>query len=71
MSEILGSSGNAQVLDLDANGANIFTPAYAVYEQNIPVRVVLFNYVTDQTGATDLTVSISVDGTSPATVNVK
>ena len=55
MAEVLGPSNNAQVLDLEANGGNPNTPAYAIYENGNPVRVLLFNYITDSSGANDLT----------------
>jgi hypothetical protein len=56
MEEALGSSNTAQVLDLLPNNANlnIYTPAYAIYEgKNLEL---LFNYVTDSSGASDLSV---------------
>jgi hypothetical protein len=62
MSEILGSSNKSQILDLNANGGNIFTPAYAVYEDGTPMRLALFNYMTDPSGAATYTVEISVGG---------
>ncbi|KAG5640479.1 hypothetical protein DXG03_008374 [Asterophora parasitica] len=62
MAETLGPSNGSQVLDLNANSGNIYTPAYAIYENGNPVRVALFNFVTDPSGASDLTVSISIGG---------
>jgi len=62
MAEALGSSSPSQVLDLNANGGNIFTPGYAIFEGGNPVRLALFNYVTDPSGASDYTVAISVGG---------
>ena len=56
MEEALGSSNTAQVLDLLPNNANIYTPAYAIYEGENLERVLLFNYVTDSSGASDLSV---------------
>ncbi|KAJ6543333.1 hypothetical protein B0H10DRAFT_2135375 [Mycena sp. CBHHK59/15] len=56
----IGPSNTSQVLDLQANGANEFTPAYAIYEGGNPVRVALFNYITDASGASDVTAVISV-----------
>jgi hypothetical protein len=67
----LGSSNVAQVLDLQANGANDYTPGYAIYENGQPVRVALTNFITDQSGNNDYTASISIGGTVPAQVKVK
>ncbi|KAG5638702.1 hypothetical protein H0H81_010927 [Sphagnurus paluster] len=78
MAETLGPSNGTQVLDLNANGGNIYTPAYSIYENGNPVRVALFNFVNDPTGANTLQVSISVGGgqtgtnnATPAQVKVK
>ena len=62
MAETLGSSNLSQVLDLNANGGNIFTPAYVIFENGNPVRLALFNYVTDPSGESDYTASISIGG---------
>ena len=62
MAEILGPSGEARVLDLDANGGNAYTPGYAVYERGVPSRVALFNYVTDPSGASDYVVRLAIGG---------
>jgi hypothetical protein len=59
MAELLGSSGEAQVLDLDSNGGDSYTPAYAVYERGVPTKVALFNYITDPSGASDYVVRVS------------
>jgi len=76
MAEAIGTSNISQVLDL--NTTNIFTPAYAIYEGNQVMRVVLFNYVTDSSGANDYTATISIGGGqtgqsngTPASVQVK
>ena len=51
---------------------NIFTPAYAIYENGNLARMALFNYVTDPTGASTYTVSVAVTGTNvPSQVSVK
>ncbi|KAG6829523.1 hypothetical protein H0H87_011178 [Tephrocybe sp. NHM501043] len=78
MAETLGASNGSQVLDLNANGASLYTPAYAIYEGGNPVRVALFNFITDPSGASDLTVSIAIgggdtgqQGATPAQVKVK
>ncbi|KAJ7224556.1 glycoside hydrolase family 79 protein [Mycena pura] len=78
MAEAMGPSNVTQVLDLQANNNNEFTPAYAIYEAGEPVRVALFNYITDPSGASDVTAVISVaqgaaggGGATPAQVKVK
>ncbi|KAG1744607.1 glycoside hydrolase family 79 protein [Suillus paluster] len=71
VAEVLGSSNVAQVLDLDANSGNDYTPGYAIYENGQPVRVALTNFITDPSGDNDYTASISIGGTVPAQVTVK
>ncbi|KAI0341170.1 hypothetical protein BDW22DRAFT_334247 [Trametopsis cervina] len=72
VAEALGTSGTAQLFDLGANGNNIFTPGYAIYENGNLARVLLVNFVTDPSGASTVTATISVpDGTIPASVSVK
>ncbi|KAF5376683.1 hypothetical protein D9615_007846 [Tricholomella constricta] len=78
LAETLGPSNGTQVLDLNANDGDIHTPGYAIYENGNPVRLALFNFVTDPSGASDLTVSISIGGgqtgqanATPAQVKVK
>ncbi|KAF7972459.1 hypothetical protein HWV62_17946 [Athelia sp. TMB] len=62
MAEALGSSNTAQVVDLQANGFNNYTPAYGIYENGRPARVALFNYLTDTSGASTYTASIGING---------
>ncbi|GJJ14346.1 hypothetical protein Clacol_008610 [Clathrus columnatus] len=62
VAEALGSSGNARVADLRLNGGSDTTPGYVIYEGDVPSRMVLFNYVTDPSGANNYTAQISVDG---------
>ncbi|KAF8064386.1 glycoside hydrolase family 79 protein [Lyophyllum atratum] len=78
VAETLGFSNTTQILDLNANNGDIHTPAYAVYENGDPVRVGIVNFVTDPSGASDLSVQIAVGGSgigqgnqSPASVQVK
>jgi hypothetical protein len=78
MAEALGPTGTAQVLDLEANNHDIYTPAYAIYENGTPMRVLLFNFITDSSGANDIVASISIGGNgtsqhggSPSQVRVK
>jgi len=77
MAEAIGPSNTTQVLDLQVNGNNEFTPGYAIYENGDPARVALFNYVTDPSGASDVTAVISVaqpnggGSSTPSSVQVK
>lgn len=72
VAEAFGSSNTSQIVDLQANGDNIFTPAYGIYENGNLARVALFNYVTDPSGASTYTTSISLaSGTVPSQVSVK
>ncbi|KAG8760410.1 hypothetical protein FRC11_000426 [Ceratobasidium sp. 423] len=78
IAEAFGKSGNAQIVDLGANSNNDNTPAYAIYENGNPVRVVLFNYIDDPTGANDYTANIAIGGqqtgqasTTPSSVQVR
>ncbi|KAG9217951.1 glycoside hydrolase family 79 protein [Pleurotus ostreatus PC15] len=78
MTESFGKSNQSRIIDLNANGDNIFTPAYAIYDQDVLSKVALFNYVDDASGASDYTATISVGGgntgapnSSPAEVKVK
>ncbi|KAG1733524.1 glycoside hydrolase family 79 protein [Suillus lakei] len=71
VAEALGASNTAQVLDLQANGGNDYTPGYAIYESGQPVRIALTNFITDPSGNSDYTASISIGGTVPAQVKVK
>jgi hypothetical protein len=75
MAEALGSSNTSQVLDLLPNNANIYTPAYAIYQGGNLARILLFNYVTDPSGASDLTVQLNLMGAGgsagPSQVQVK
>lgn len=72
VAETFGKSGKAQIVDVQANSGNIYTPGYAIYESGTLAKVALFNYVTDPSGASDYTVTLSIaDQTMPAEVYVK
>ena len=78
MAEILGRSNQSQVVDLGVNGAETSTPGYAIYENGAPMRLALFNYLDDTSGAHDLKVAISIGGgetdqpaSTPSSVRVK
>lgn len=72
LAEAFGTSGTAQIIDLQLNTDNIYTPGYAIYENGQLDKLALFNYVTDPTGATTYTVAVSFAGGSvPQQVSVK
>ncbi|KAH9929433.1 glycoside hydrolase family 79 protein [Fomitopsis serialis] len=78
VAEALGSSNTSRVIDLNANNGSIYTPAYAIYENNALARLALFNYVSDASGASNVTATISIDGgrmgeqvSTPQTVKIK
>lgn len=72
VSEAFGRSGKSQIIDLQANGGNIYTPGYAIYDNRNLDKVALFNYITDPSGASKYTATISMPGGSvPAQVSVK
>ncbi|EJD44078.1 hypothetical protein AURDEDRAFT_88289 [Auricularia subglabra TFB-10046 SS5] len=59
VAEALGKSDRSRVIDLYPD--NQYTPAYGIYdEQGNPEKVLLMNYMTDTTGASDYTAQISV-----------
>lgn len=68
--EALGPSNVSQVVDLSAENDNIYAPAYAIYENGAPVRLALFNYVSDSSGASDYTATISLGGADLPSGNV-
>ncbi|KAJ6605171.1 hypothetical protein DFH09DRAFT_1017814, partial [Mycena vulgaris] len=72
VAEVLGKTNTSQLLDLQGNNANIFTPQCVVYENGNIAKVALFNYVTDASGVSDYTATITLnDGTVPNSVKVK
>ncbi|KAJ7493696.1 hypothetical protein FB451DRAFT_1360450 [Mycena latifolia] len=72
VAEVLGKTNTSQLLDLQGNDGNIFTPQYAVYENGNIAKVALFNFVTDPSGTSDYTATITLNGgTVPSSVRVK
>ncbi|KAG9073971.1 hypothetical protein FRC06_011017, partial [Ceratobasidium sp. 370] len=71
VSELFGKSGNSRIVDLHPNNAEDLTPGYAVYENGVPTRVLLINYVDDASGNHDVTARIAVQGNAPQQVRVK
>ncbi|KAG9082302.1 hypothetical protein FRC06_005131 [Ceratobasidium sp. 370] len=71
VAELFGKSGNARIVDLNANNGENLTPGYVVYENGAPTRVLLINYIDDATGGHDVTARIAVQGNAPQQVRVK
>ncbi|KAJ7204663.1 glycoside hydrolase family 79 protein [Mycena pura] len=70
--EVFGKTNTSQIIDLLGNNASIYTPQYAIYENGALARVALFNYITDSTGKSDYTATLTVSGgTVPSSVQVK
>ncbi|KZV96759.1 hypothetical protein EXIGLDRAFT_765001 [Exidia glandulosa HHB12029] len=61
VAEALGNSNSARVADLNANNGNGLTPAYVVYENSQPARILLINYMSDPSGAHDYVARIQTD----------
>ncbi|KAJ7671748.1 hypothetical protein B0H17DRAFT_989262 [Mycena rosella] len=72
MAEAIGPSNETQVLNIGVPNLSSLTPIYGIYENGAPVRVAVFNYVDDPSGANDVHAIISIaGGTIPASVKVK
>jgi len=72
VAEALGPSNTSQVLDLQANGGNQFSPAYGIWEKGDLARVLLINFNDDPSGQSDMFVSLSMsDASVPSQVQVK
>lgn len=61
MAEAMGPNNASQIVDLTSNTN---TPIYAIFENGAPTKVALFNFVTDPTGASTYTATISIGGGS-------
>jgi hypothetical protein len=72
VTEALGASNKSQVLDLGANNGSPFTPAYGIFENGQPTRLVIINYISDPSGQNDLTVNVQLpQGSNTGAVNVR
>ena len=72
MAEAFGTTHTSRTIDLWGNAANLYTPSYAIYENDALSKIALFNYVDDRTGASGINVAITVQGgTVPENVKVK
>ncbi|KDR78213.1 hypothetical protein GALMADRAFT_94783 [Galerina marginata CBS 339.88] len=71
LAEAFGKGNTSRIIDLWGNAGSVYTPSYAIYENNALSKVALFNYLDDKTGASDLRVTITVPAGVPSTVRVK
>lgn len=72
MAEAFGKTNTSRIIDLWGNSGSVYTPSYAIYENDVLNKVALFNYMDDSTGASNLNVSISIPNAGvPASVKVK
>jgi len=71
IAEAVGKSNQSQVIDINANGGNTYTPGYAIYDGGSLSKVALFNFMTDPSGANTYTANITVTGATPSSVQVK
>jgi hypothetical protein len=64
VAEIFGQSNTSRITDLDVQGDahTDLHPAYAVYEDDVPSRVVLFNFASDPSGASTYQATLSIPG---------
>ncbi|KAG8939588.1 hypothetical protein FRC04_006210 [Tulasnella sp. 424] len=70
VAEAFGKSNASQIIDL--NLPSEFQPGYAIYENGVPTRVALINFVTDASGTSDFNGVISFNGgTVPDHVSVR
>jgi len=58
VAEAFGKTNQSQIVDM-SNSTDIYHPAYAIYENGAPTRMVLFNYVNDPSGANTYTVTMN------------
>ncbi|KIR52771.1 hypothetical protein I315_04634 [Cryptococcus gattii Ru294] len=75
IAEAFGKSNTSKIVDLTPspeNDANyIYHPVYAIYENDVVARMVLFNFIDDSTGGSDLQVTINIQNQSPTQVQVR
>lgn len=64
IAEAFGQTNTSQVVDFFTGEGEELRPAYLVYENGKPARVILFNYITDETGGHDYTATVKVDGSN-------
>ncbi|KAJ7168530.1 hypothetical protein C8R46DRAFT_1267699 [Mycena filopes] len=71
VAEVFGKSNKSRIIDLEMNNGSIFTPGYAIWDNDVLSRLALINYITDPSGQSDYTATFSFDSKPPAQVEVK
>ncbi|KAF9649324.1 glycoside hydrolase family 79 protein [Thelephora ganbajun] len=78
LAEAFGKSGTSRIIDLAANNGNVYTPAYAIWQNGVLSKLALFNYVSDPSDAAVNNVTFAIGGGqtgqpagTPTTVKVK
>ncbi|KJA24887.1 glycoside hydrolase family 79 protein [Hypholoma sublateritium FD-334 SS-4] len=71
LAEAFGTSNQSRLIDLWGNSGSVYTPSYAIYDGDALSKVALFNYLDDQTGASDINVTITVPQGVPSSISVK
>lgn len=71
LAEAFGKTNTSRIIDLFGNANSVYTPSYAIYENNALSKVALFNFIDDKTGASNSQVTITVPAGAPSTVKVK
>ncbi|KAJ3506310.1 hypothetical protein NLJ89_g6943 [Agrocybe chaxingu] len=72
LAEAFGKTNTSRIVDLTSTAGSTSTPSYAIYENDVLDKVALFNYMDDNTGASNLQVTLTVpNGGTPASVRVK
>ncbi|KAJ7238587.1 glycoside hydrolase family 79 protein [Mycena haematopus] len=74
VAEVFGKSNKSRILDMQMNNDSMYTPGYAIYDSDILSRLALINYITDSSGNSDFTATLSFDAQNmqtPTEVKVK
>ncbi|KAK7024767.1 hypothetical protein R3P38DRAFT_2530271 [Favolaschia claudopus] len=71
MAEAMGPSNNTQVFNYGVANLSSSTPIYGIYENGVPVRVAIINYLDDPSGASTVHARISVAGRDTPLTSVK
>ncbi|KAF8141081.1 hypothetical protein K438DRAFT_2030235 [Mycena galopus ATCC 62051] len=71
VAEVFGKSNASRIIDMEMNNHSIYTPGYAVYDNDTLSRLGLINYITDPSGSSDFTATLSFNAQTPTQVKVK
>ncbi|KAJ7865658.1 glycoside hydrolase family 79 protein, partial [Mycena olivaceomarginata] len=61
VAEAFGKSNKSRIIDMQLNNDSIYTPGYAIYDNDILSRLALINFITDPSGKSDFTGTFSFD----------